>query len=67
MAQWCASGAQITYARDQLGEHVSLAVRRVLPFGVGSATVWRGRPRQTVARCTRWRPCRSAVREMRSS
>lgn len=26
VAQWCASGAQITYTRDQLSEHVSLAI-----------------------------------------
>nr|WP_276207261.1 lipase family protein [Nocardia mangyaensis] len=26
VAQWCASGAQITYTRDQWSEHVSLAI-----------------------------------------
>ncbi|MGW4843187.1 lipase family protein [Nocardia brasiliensis] len=26
VAQWCAAGAQITYMRDQLSEHVSLAI-----------------------------------------
>ncbi|WP_237748296.1 lipase family protein [Nocardia brasiliensis] len=26
VAQWCAAGAQITYTRDQLSEHVSLAI-----------------------------------------
>ncbi|MFB7718798.1 lipase family protein [Nocardia sp. NPDC056100] len=26
VAQWCASGAQITYTRDQLSDHVSLAI-----------------------------------------
>ncbi|WP_245720003.1 lipase family protein [Nocardia uniformis] len=26
VAQWCASGAQITHTRDQLSEHVSLAI-----------------------------------------
>ncbi|WP_405133584.1 lipase family protein [Nocardia sp. NBC_01388] len=26
VAQWCASGAHITYTRDQLSEHASLAL-----------------------------------------
>ncbi|MFD4429692.1 lipase family protein [Nocardia sp. NPDC058497] len=26
VAQWCAAGAPITYTRDQLSEHVSLAI-----------------------------------------